>query len=90
MEKFEVSGRFYASIQHIQSAALFARHAHIIEADDISEVNGERLAEQRAYVTGTIFTSIAFLEATINEFFDDAADGPEEYLKAMSNEEKAN
>jgi hypothetical protein len=53
------------------------------------EVNDKRLAAQKAYVTGAIFTSIAFLEATINEFFDDALDGPEEHLKALSNEEKA-
>ena len=89
MKNIETSGRFYASIQHIQSAALFARHVHVIEANNISEVNDKCLAEQKAYVTGAIFASIAFLEATINEFFDDALDGPEEHLKALSNEEKA-
>ncbi|HEX5548440.1 MAG TPA: hypothetical protein VFX24_13595 [Ktedonobacterales bacterium] len=35
------------------------------EAPEIEDVR----AEHRAYATGTIFSSVAFLEATINEFF---------------------
>lgn len=88
MEKIEIAGRFYASIQHVQSAALFARHAYAIETSGKTKLSDKLLAEQKAYVTGAIFSSIAFLEATINEFFDDVIDGPEEHLKALNSEEK--
>lgn len=60
------------ALWHLQSAMLFSQRCGDVEAPktpydapDIEDVRSEHLA----YVTGTIFSSVAFLEATINEFF---------------------
>ncbi len=60
------------SPHHIQSAALLARAAYPLEAT--REYSNERIVvEHRAYVTASIFASVAFLEAAINELFAEAA-----------------
>lgn len=69
------SSRFYFSIQHIKSACLFAQFSFNIETLGDGRSREERLTEQTAYVTGSILSSVAFLEATINEVYADAADG---------------
>lgn len=73
-ETFNVSSRLYLSLQHIQSAALFARYSGRIEREYDGKFSGELLTEYLAYVTASIFTAIAFLEARINEFFADAGE----------------
>ena len=73
-ETVNVSSRLYLSLQHIQSAALFARYSGRIEREYDGSFSGELLTEYLAYVTASIFTAIAFLEARINEFFADAGE----------------
>jgi len=52
---------------HIYSAALFARKAGELERSE-EPVVPQLFKDHRAYVTATIFGSVAFLEANINEF----------------------
>jgi len=75
-ESVEIKMRTYFSIQHIQSAALFCRVSHALENKYDGNYNQELFTEHKAYVTNTIFSSICFLEATINEIFCDAIDSP--------------
>jgi hypothetical protein len=58
------------SLVHIQSAALFARHCAVTERAFAGTNDETGLAEHRAYVTGAIFHSVAFLEANVNELYD--------------------
>lgn len=63
-------------LQHLLAAALFARKALEIESSHNEIVNsGEPYFSHRAYVTGAILSSVASLEATINELFIDATHG---------------
>lgn len=74
--------RPYFSIQHIRAAALFTRKAKVFEMEYTALDNfqnkimytGNNQSEQRAYITSSIFHSVAFLEASINELFSDAYD----------------
>jgi hypothetical protein len=54
--------------QHIFSAHHFAQSAQAIEADR-SESTQDVLSRYRAYVTASIFSAGAFLEASINELY---------------------
>ncbi|MDY0277980.1 MAG: hypothetical protein RBQ97_07840 [Acholeplasma sp.] len=78
---YEVVVRTYFSIQHIQSAILFAKLAKNLETDysnKLSEIEPKDRsgisAQHFAFVTNAIFSSVCFLEATINELFCDAFD----------------
>src|SRR5215208_662491 len=74
--------RHNLSPHHIQAADYFAQQSGAIETEHAGKTPAELAAEEeahakyRAYVTGTIFDAVAFLEATINELFSDAADNP--------------
>ncbi len=63
---------------HIQSAALFARRSGQIEKEFDVSFSSELLTEYWGNVTASIFHAVAFLEATINEFFTDAGEEPSE------------
>jgi len=71
----EVWKRGYWAALHLLSAANLARMSYAIEqeilAGDRSESN---VLRHRACITGAILTSVAFLEATANELFADAAE----------------
>jgi hypothetical protein len=80
------SGRSYATaraslkthfnVQHMVSAALFARKALEIETTHEQDlVSGEPYYAHRGYVTGAVLSAVASLEATINELFIDAQHG---------------
>ena len=77
------------SVKYIQSAAFFCRMAWQIEAD--YDTSGKISADQRlrheAFVLNAVFSSVAFLEATINELWSDAADDaycfPDEKTEAL-------
>ncbi len=61
---------------HIHAAALFARDSWRLESEHgdkpLEELRGTGLVEDdEGYVIGAVFTSVAFLEAKINELFDD-------------------
>ena len=55
--------------QHIYTAHLFAERAQALESGAAGEVSSEDKWRHRAYVTGTIFGSAAFLEASVNELY---------------------
>ena len=69
------SGFKYWLPQHIQSAARLAADAYEIEqaADAVNEEtrggNYKGITKYRACVTGAVFSSVAFLEAAVNEVF---------------------
>lgn len=75
--------RTHFSIHHIQSAAHFARLSADTEKAYRGNCSDELFAEHRAYVTGSIFTAVSFLEATINELFADTADNPDRFIKHL-------
>ncbi len=64
--------RPYFSIQHLFSAVHFANLSKEIEENYTGRCSDNMFIIHRAYVTNGIFSSVAFLEATINEVFSDA------------------
>lgn len=62
--------RTYFSIRHIQSALLFAKEADKIEVSG----EGDTSSIHQANVIASIFATVAFLEANINEIFTDSYD----------------
>jgi hypothetical protein len=81
--RHKISYRIYYSLQHLLSSVLFARRAYALEQDTKSD-SANLFTEHRAYVTGSIITAIAFLEATINELFADAGDESVNRMKQLS------
>lgn len=68
-------GNSYA-INHIKSAALFARNSWALEEEYSKDTSGLRFySDNEAFVTSAVFHSVAFLEATINELFASVAEG---------------
>lgn len=73
--------------QHFESAKLFAKLSDEVETaytykkeHDTQPISDEYfrqfLTQKRAYVTASIFSSVAFLEATVNEFFINVSENP--------------
>jgi hypothetical protein len=60
--------------QHIYSAHHFAETAHAMESRDPEEISQEERWWHRAYVSGAVFTTAAFLEASINELYRELQD----------------
>jgi hypothetical protein len=56
------------SRQHLAAASYFAANSQELEAT-VSQPTEEERSHHRAYVTGAILSSVAFLEASINELF---------------------
>lgn len=83
-KSISIASRMYFSIQHIQSAALFARHAYSIEKNYNGVFSDELFSEHRAYVTGSILSSVFFLEAAINELFADTVETNSEIVKKLN------
>ena len=83
-ESISIASRMYFSIQHIQSAALFARHAYSIEKNYNGVFSDELFSQHRAYVTGSILSSVFFLEAAINELFADTVETNSEIVKKLN------
>jgi hypothetical protein len=79
-----VSLRAYFSAYHLWAAQRFAKHADAIEDD----AEGFNIAN-RAFVTGAVLSAAAFLEAAINEIYDDVVDGHEPYVGLLSASTKA-
>jgi hypothetical protein len=74
--------RNHLSVAHLQAADFFCQESGRIEHEytesDDSELLSQgdyHLIQHRSLVIGSIFSAVAFLEAAINEFFADAADG---------------
>lgn len=75
-EDLEIRFRDCFSVKYLQSAALFCRLAYRIEAEYMAAgaVPADERLRHEAFVLNAIFSSVAFLEATINELWSDAAD----------------
>jgi hypothetical protein len=69
--------RTYLSISHIFAADFFSQNCAQIEKTYNGIFSDELFNEHRSYVIGAIFSAVAFLEATINEFLADTVDHPE-------------
>jgi hypothetical protein len=74
----EVLMRTYFSTYHLWAAEHFARLAANIEGAHTGKPTFN--IKHRAYVTSSILSAVAFLEAAINEFFDDVTDGHSGYV----------
>ncbi len=68
--------RSYLSQQHLWSAELLARKAQELE-DGATQPDPplKPNRDHRAFVIGSVLSSVAYLEASINELFGDAVDG---------------
>lgn len=77
------------SVKYIQSAALLCRMAWQIETeyDAARIISADQRLRHEAFVLNAVFSSVAFLEATINELWSDAADDaycfPDEKTEAL-------
>jgi hypothetical protein len=63
-------------VRYIQSAALLCRLGYFVEKNytESGEISQESLLRHEAFVLNSIFSSVAFLESTVNELYSDAAD----------------
>src|SRR6266852_2951747 len=73
-ETFSVKTRTYYSPIHIQAAAMFARACGEVERTSANSPDDRTFMTHRGYVTGAVMSSVAFLEAVINELWADAAE----------------
>lgn len=62
------------SLHHLLSAALFARSSYDLETNLKTSITEEITTEHRAYVTSSVLTAVAALEAGINEFYLESLD----------------
>jgi len=84
---FRTNTRFYFSIQHIQSAALFARQSAAVETDWNKTGDTNQLYSSLvAYAIGAVFNATAFLEALINELLADSVENHEGHVKGLDAE----
>ena len=79
----ELRMRAYFSSYHLWAAEHFTRLAKEIE--DAHTGSPEFNIAHRAYVTNAILSAVAFLEAAINELFDDVVDQHYSYVNPLSN-----
>ena len=91
---FQISAkiRSYFSIQHLLSAVTYSEKIKNIESNlnqkSPNKINdGTELVEHRAYCVSAIFSIVAFLEASINEFFMDAYDNRNGIVADLKDEE---
>jgi hypothetical protein len=75
-EETEIRFRDCFSVRYIQSAALLCRLGYSIERESGAEgsVTSESALMHEAFILNSILSSVAFLEATINELYSDAVD----------------
>ena len=62
------------SDQHIRSARHFAALASELEDEGVERWGGDRYERVKGYAIGAVLTSVAFLEARINEIFSHCGD----------------
>ncbi len=73
-------GRSY-SLSHIQHATLFARNSSSIEVEHGGDLSGLKFHnDNEAFVIAAIFSTVAFLECTMNEFFSEIGNN-KDFLK---------
>ena len=72
------------SLHHIISAAIFIEKSLKIEQDyKDKKINVDIINEHRSYIAGSIFSTIASLEATINEFLIEAKGNSEPFYSNL-------
>jgi hypothetical protein len=79
-----VQMRAYFSSYHLWAAKHFAGLAQVAESQPSQGFN----IQHRAYVTAAVLSAVAFLEAPINEVFDDLADDHQSYVAPLSEDAK--
>lgn len=87
---FQVSVKTKYSFMHIKNAALFARNSGSTEKEYAATSLGlsEFFEDNQAFVVAALFSTVAFLESTMNEFFSEINEN-KEFLE-IHGEEKAN
>lgn len=77
-----IAMRSYLSTHQLWTARHLTGLAQQLE--DKHEGRAKFSIRQRAYVSAAVLSACAFLEAAINELFQDVADGHESYIQALS------
>ena len=77
----KVVQRVYYSSYHLWAAQHFSDLAGAIETAHSGPPRFD--IEHRAYVTSAVFSAVAFMEAAINELFQDASDGHHAYIDPL-------
>ncbi len=83
-----IISRAYFSILYIQAAARFGRDSAALEKSYTGQYDSELLIKDQCYVLGSILSSVAFLEALINELVSDAREGNRGQLKSLPIEDR--
>ena len=78
---FSLMNRVYYSSYHLWAAKHFTQLALDIENRPGTKPRFD--IQHRAYVTNAILSSVAFLEAAINELLKDVIDGHESYIEPI-------
>lgn len=78
--------RVYFSSYHLRAAKHLSELARNAENEEGRRPRFD--IRHRAYVTNSIFSAVGFLEAVINELFQDVADGHESYISALGTDGK--
>lgn len=81
-ERVIVSSRSYVSTQHLWAARHFAHFATEHERAYANQAPMTSI-QHRAYVITAVAEAVAFLEATVNEVFQDAADAHHSYVGGL-------
>lgn len=86
---FEVKAIAYSSlnlsIYHLMSSAFFLKKSTEIENTYSNSTKNISENEHRSYVMGSIFSIVASLEATINEFLIEALNNSEDFFTPLRN-----
>ena len=90
---YRLAIKTYYSIQHLKSSYLLLEESRKIEFSDFSELEGVEKAElssrNLAFVTGAIFSTIAFIEASINELLSDISQNDDRVKTLPKDNKKA-
>lgn len=71
----KVAVRQYFATQHLWAAQHFTQECAELEGDLIARRDGTPNLKHRSMAVAAVFSSVAFLEALVNEVLQDAADG---------------
>lgn len=90
---YNIAFRTYYSIQHLKSCYLLIEESQKIEKSSLTVIDGNERAElcskNVAFVTGAIFSIIAFLEASINELLSDISNNDDRVKVIPTDNKKA-
>jgi hypothetical protein len=90
---YRLAIKTYYSIQHLKSSYLLIEESQRIESSDLSLLEGiekvELSSRNLAFVTGAIFSTIAFIEASINELLSDISQNDDRVKTLPKDNKKA-